>query len=154
MEKQGDFTVEAAVSIKKRSDPQTMPDRGFQQAGIIIRDGHSKEENNIILCLGTGGNSVPKFFLRNTTAGKSKGTTDKIDSMNAWLRLEKKGATIMAYLKAFDSGEWTKINSYTLKWLNGPLQVGLMTMVRFAGNGPQMKPDMKVVFTHFNISMQ
>jgi hypothetical protein len=74
--------------------------------------------------------------------------------MNAWLRFEKNGINLTAYIKPFESDKWKKINSYTLKWLNGSLQVGLMTMARFAGNGPLMKPDMKAVFTHFNIAMQ
>ena len=99
LKRQGDFIVETKISISKRSDPKVMPDKGFQQAGIIVRNGSAGKENNILLCLGTAGSSTPKFFLRTTSDGKSKTIIDKIDSMNAWLRLEKKGTTITAYSK-------------------------------------------------------
>ena len=131
-----------------------MPDKGFQQAGIIVRNGSAGKENNILLCLGTAGSSTPKFFLRTTSDGKSKTIIDKIDSMNTWLRLEKKGTTITAYSKFSDADDWVKIKNYTLKWLNDSLQVGIMTMAQFAGDGPQMKPDMKAIFTHFNLMAQ
>jgi CarboxypepD_reg-like domain len=145
----GDFSMETAVVITKRSNSMEQPDNGFQQAGFIIRNSDNEKENNLILCIGTGGNSQSKIFLRKTENGKSKGPVNKIDGMQYWLRLEKKGSTLTAWYKSFSDQEWKKIATYQLSWLNGPLQAGYMVMARFAGGGPKSKPDMKAVFSNF-----
>lgn len=147
----GDFVIETKINITKRSNKKESPDNGFQQAGIILRDSKSPEENNITLCIGTGGNSSAKYFLRKTQNGKSKGPTDKIKGMNGWLRFEKKGTTVTCSIKNTDSNDWKIITSYNLEWLDKPVQAGILVMARFAGSGPKMKPDMSAVFTNFNI---
>ena len=147
----GDFTVETAVNITKRSNVMETPDKGFQQSGIIIRNPNEHGENNILLCLGTGGNSTPKFFLRKTENGKSKGTVDKIGSPGGYLKLEKKGTEVKAFFRKSNNTEWQFINRYQIEWMKDSLQVGMIVMARFAGSGPKMKPDMKAVFTGFSI---
>ena len=133
----GDFSIEAELSITKRSDPVEFPNNGFQQAGIIVRDGNSAEENNLILAIGTGGNKNNKYFLRRTEKGKSKGPVDKINSLHCWLRIEKKGNTIAGYIKTDEHNEWKRIADYHSEWVSGQLEVGLMVMARFAGDGPK-----------------
>ncbi len=150
----GDFVIEAKLDITKRSDPVASPDNGFQQSGLIIRSSKAGLENNVLLCIGTAGNPNPKIVLRKTTDGKSKGPVDKIDAMNGWLRLEKKGLSITAFYKTLDTAEWKKITTYQVEWGGDVLQVGLVVMARFAGSGPKMKPDMKATFTQLNISKE
>ncbi len=148
----GDFTLETQITITKRSDAKQIPDNGFQQAGIIIRDSAGTSENNVILSMGTGGNSNAKYFLRKTGNAKSKGTVNKIDSMNGWLRFEKRGNTISCYIKNNTGNDWSKITSYNINWLSTTLQAGIMVMARFAGNGPKAQPDMKAIFTKVTIT--
>ena len=150
----GDFIIESKLNITKRSDAETFPDNGFQQSGIIIRSAKDQQENNIILCLGTAGNSNAKIILRKTDNGKSKGPVDKIEAMNGWLRLEKKGSSITALYKTVEQEEWEKITTYQAGWVTGNLQVGVMVMARFAGSGPKMKPDIKATFTQLKINKE
>lgn len=147
----GDFTAETYVSLVKRSSVSEEPDMGFQQSGLIVRDAAAGSENNIIVCIGTGGNSRPKFFSRNTEDGKSKPTVDQIDSLKGYLKLEKKGTAIATYFRADSVSKWTTINSYQVHWPQNKLQVGLMLMAHFSGSGPRMKPDIKAVFTKFSV---
>ncbi len=147
----GDFTIECSLSLFKRSNAAEMPDNGFQQSGIILRSSNQASENSILLSIGTGGSSMPKYFLRKTENGKSKTTVDKIDALNGSLKLEKRGAAVTAFYRKNDQSEWRTINSYQMKWLTDSLQTGIMVMARFAGSGPKMKPDMKAVFTGFSI---
>jgi len=150
-EAKGDFVIEAKLDISKRSDPAVSPDNGFQQSGLIIRSSKAGLENNVLLCIGTAGNPNPKIVLRKTTDSQSKGPVEKIDAMNGWLRLEKKGSAITAFYKIPDTEEWKKITTYQVNWQDDDLQVGLAVMARFAGSGPRMKPDMKATFTQLNI---
>lgn len=147
----GDFSIETKLSITKRSDPTKLPDNGFQQAGIIVRADSSEKENNLILCTGTAGNDNAKYFLRNTDRGKSKGPIDKIDNLQNWLRIEKQGTMLTAFMRRDEAQEWQKIASYRISWGSKPVQVGFMVMARFAGSGPKMKPDLKAVFSHIGI---
>lgn len=150
----GDFSFETELAISKRSDAGMEPDKGFQQAGIIIRDSSGAAENNIILCLGTGGNKNAKYFLRKTENGHSKGPVDKIDEMHRWLKVEKNGNSITAYIKTGALMQWEKIASYQFSWASKTLQAGLMVMAHFSGNGPRMKPDMKAVFSNIKIHIK
>lgn len=147
----GDFTAETYVNLVKRSSVSQEPDMGFQQSGLIVRDATANSENNIIVCIGTGGNSRQKFFSRHTENGKTKATVDKIDSLKGYLKLEKKGTAITTYFRADSVSEWKTINSYQVGWPQDKLQVGLMLMAHFAGSGPRMKPDIKAVFSKFSL---
>ena len=97
--------------------------------------------------MGTGGNEIPKYFLRRTVNGKTKSLVEKTDSMAGWLKIEKRGKQVIAYKKQNRSGEWEKMDGYSLDWLSGELQVGFSVMARFAGDGPKQHPDMRAVFT-------
>ncbi len=145
----GDFSIETYVDLSKRTNTSILPDNGFQQAGIIIRSNDDKTENSILLCIGTGGNSQAKIFLRKTDNGKSKGPVDKIEKMSYGLKLIKRGASISAYYKATGTSDWKLITSYQVNWLNDSIQAGFAAMSRFAGSGPKAKPDMKAVFSNF-----
>jgi hypothetical protein len=150
-EMKGDFFIEAKLDIAKRSDGESFPDNGFQQAGIIIRNAKGKNENSLLLCMGTAGNPNAKIILRKTEDGKSKGPVDKIEWMKGWLRLEKKGSAITALYKGGNDSAWKKITTYQVNWQDDNLQAGLMVMARFAGSGPKMKPDIKATFTQLKI---
>ena len=147
----GDFSIETELNISRRSDQLQVPDNGFQQAGIIIRASGEERENNLVLCVGTGGNKNIKYFLRKTENGNSKGPVDNIEGPHQWLRLEKKGNVFSAFIRNDEDQNWKRITDYSLNWGDGPLEVGLMVMARFAGSGPKMKPDMKAVFTNIKV---
>jgi hypothetical protein len=142
------FLIQTELIITKRSNLREAPDNGFQQAGIIVRSDDNVHENSFLIAVGTGGNSNFKYFLRKTDAGRSKGPIDKIDSLHQFLRIEKKGNVVTGFVRSNETYEWKKIAGYTLDWLNKPLQVGLIVMARFVGNGPKMKPDLKAMFVN------
>ncbi|HTB27300.1 MAG TPA: hypothetical protein VK711_18150, partial [Puia sp.] len=136
----GDFNVEARLSITKRSNSREDPDNGFQQTGIIIRSAAGKNENNFIFSMGTGGNDIPKYFLRRTTDGRTKSQAEKTDRLSGWLRIEKRGKMITAFNRPDEKSPWKKMDEYSSDWLYGDLEVGLSIMARFAGNGPKQHP--------------
>jgi len=143
----GDFDLEAKLSVTKRSNSTKVPDNGFQQCGIILRSTNGTGENNLILSMGTGGNEIPKYFLRKTVKSKTKSLVEKTGTMTGWLKIEKRGKQVTAYKKQNRNGEWEKMDDYSLDWLSGELQVGFSVMARFAGDGPKQHPDMRAVFT-------
>ena len=51
----GDFSIETKINITK-SNSNEMPDKGFQQAGIVVRNKNEQKENYVFLSIGTGGN--------------------------------------------------------------------------------------------------
>jgi hypothetical protein len=148
---EGDFAVESKINIAKSSDASQMPDKGFQQAGIIIRSPESEKENYLILSMGTGGNANPKIFFKKTIDNKTKAVVSKKDNMSGWLRIEKKGAKIFAFYKPENDAEWEKTGEYEIPWLKGKLQLGLMVFANFAGEGPKTKPDIKAEFSQLKI---
>jgi len=150
----GDFVVETKIHITKNSRGDEMPDKGFQQAGIIIRKKEDQKENYIFFGVGTGGNASPKIFLKRTIESKSKISTQKNENMESWLRIEKKGAKLIAWSKTEADANWIKQGEYQMAWLEDTIQLGLGVYAGFPGNGPKMKPDMKAVFTQLKIKMQ
>jgi len=141
-EMNGDFSIETNINITK-SNSNEMPDKGFQQAGIIIRKTNDEKENYIFLSIGTGGNPTPKISFKKTTDNKTKTFAEKTDNMNAWLRLEKKGNKLIAFYKSVANNEYKKIGEYSDDWLNSEVQVGLAVYAGFPGDGPKMKPDIR-----------
>lgn len=150
-EVQGDFTIESKLDIAKSSDASQIPDRGFQQAGIIIRSPDLKKENYLILSMGTGGNANPKIFFKKTTDNKTRTVVSKKENMSGWLRIEKKGTKLSAFYRENDNSNWEKTGEYELDWLKGKLQLGLMVFANFAGEGPKAKPDIKAAFSQLKI---
>src|SRR5204862_5056733 len=57
-ETNGDFSIETNIKITK-SNSNEMPDKGFQQAGIVVRNKNEQKENYVFLSIGTGGNPTP-----------------------------------------------------------------------------------------------
>jgi hypothetical protein len=150
-EMDSNFIVESRISVVKNSDNGSLPDRGFQQAGFIVRSADNPKENYVLLSLGTGGNPNPKLFFKRTIDNKSKTVIDKKDGMNGWMRIEKSGKKITAFFKEDDGSDYKKTGEYNLDWLSGKLQFGLAVFAAFAGDGPKMKPDMKVMFSQLKI---
>ncbi|HEV8273216.1 MAG TPA: carboxypeptidase-like regulatory domain-containing protein [Chitinophagaceae bacterium] len=144
-EMSGDFIFETKVSVTKSNSAET-PDKGFQQAGIIIRKKDDQKENYVFLSIGTGGNPTPKISFKKTTDNKSKTFVEKMNEMNGWLRLEKKGNKLIALYRSGIDKEYKKIGEYTNDWLNSETQIGLAAYAGFPGDGPKMKPDMKAAF--------
>lgn len=153
-ETNSDFALESKISVVKSSDNSSLPDRGFQQGGFIVRSINSNGENYVLLTVGTGGNPNPKLFFKRTIDNKSKTVVDKTDGMEGWLRIEKSGKKIVAFYKKKDGDEYKKTGEYNLEWLGDKLQVGLATFAAFAGDGPKMKPDMKVMFSQFRMDVK
>jgi len=149
---EGDFIAETRVNLLKNSDSERMPDRGFQQGGIIVRSIKEEKQNYVLLSVGTGGNSNPKLFFKRTTDNKSRTVVNKNDNMSGWLRIEKAGDRIVAFFKTDNDNDFKKIGEYKLEWLNGKLQLGLTVFASFSGDGPKMKPDMKANFSQLKIS--
>ncbi|MES1214734.1 MAG: hypothetical protein ABUT20_04380 [Bacteroidota bacterium] len=150
-EMDSDYIVESRINLVKNSDNSSLPDRGFQQAGIIIRSDNGEKENYVFLSLGTGGNPNPKLFFKRTVDNKSKTVVDKKETMIGWMKIEKSGKKIIAYFKEDNETEYKKIGEYNLDWLHGKTQLGLAVFAAFSGEGPKMKPDMKVNFTQLKI---
>jgi len=150
-ETDSDFVAESKVNIVKNSNSNESPDRGFQQGGIIVRSSVTPNENYVMLFLGTGGNPNSKLFFKRTIDDKSKTVINRTESMNGWLRIEKAGKKVIAFFKERGQDEYKKIGEYNLEWLDGKLQVGLATFAAFSGDGPKMKPDMKVMFSQLKI---
>ena len=149
----GDFSIETKINISK-SNSTEMPDKGFQQAGIMIRKKDDQNENYVFLSIGTGGNSTPKISFKKTTDGKSKTFAEKMENMNGWLRLEKRGNKIIALYKSENNNEYKKIGEFANEWLNSAIQIGLAAYAGFPGDGPKMNPDMKAEFTQLKIGTQ
>ena len=145
-EMEGDFMLETKISITKNKVVTEMPDKGFQQAGIIIRNPEMQKENYIFLGIGTGGNPVPKIVFKKTTESHSKTFTEKNADMNAWLRLERRKNKIIAWYKNADKDDWKKIGEYELNWLSSKNQFGLGVYAGFPGSAPKMQPDLKAEF--------
>src|SRR4029078_2572588 len=60
---EGDFIAETRIDMVKSSDNDQMPDRGFQQGGMIVRSVNEEKQNYVLLSVGTGGNPNPKLFF-------------------------------------------------------------------------------------------
>ena len=149
----GDFSIETKINITKTNSAE-MPDKGFQQAGIIIRKNEHQKENYIFLSIGTGGNPTPKISFKKTIDNKSKTFAEKLENMNGWLRMEKKGNKLIAFYRSAPDNEYKKIGEYVSEWLNLEIQIGLASYTGFPGDGPKMKPDMKAGFTQLKIETQ
>ena len=149
----GDFSIETKINISK-SNSTKIPDKGFQQAGIMIRKKDDQKENYVFLSIGTGGNPTPKISFKKTTDGKSKTFAEKMENMNGWLRLEKRGNKIIALYKSENNNEYKKIGEFANEWLNSAIQIGLAAYAGFPGDGPKMNPDMKAEFTQLKIGTQ
>jgi len=149
----GNFSIETKIKITRSNDDE-MPDRGFQQAGIIIRKKDDQKENYIFLSAGTGGNPTPKISFKKTIGNKSKTSATKTGNMNSWLRLEKKGNTLIAFYRTAADNDYKKIGEYTSDWLNSEIQIGLAAFAGFPGDGPKMRPDIKAEFTQIKVEMQ
>jgi hypothetical protein len=143
----GDFNIEARLTISKRSNLREQPDNGFQQAGIIVRNSKNNAENNLILSMGTGGNDKPKSFIKKTSDNKTKSQVDKTGGMNGWLRVQRIGNRLDIYRRSNERDAWLQVDSYKPGWLNRPLQVGFSVMARFAGDAPKQHPDIRAVFS-------
>jgi hypothetical protein len=152
-EMNGDFSFETKINITKSNNAE-MPDKGFQQAGIIIRKKDDQKENHIFLSIGTGGNPTPKISLKKTMDSKSKTFAEKIGSMNGWLRVEKKGNKLIALYRSAINNEYKKIGEFANDWLNSEIQIGLAVYAGFSGDGPKMKPDMKGEFMELKFEKQ
>jgi hypothetical protein len=152
-EMNGDFSIETKIDITKTNSAE-MPDKGFQQAGIMIRKKDDQKENYVFLSIGTGGNPTPKISFKKTSESKSKTFTEKLEDMNGWLRMEKKGNKLIASYKSEINSEYKKIGEFSNDWLNTQFQIGLAAYTGFPGDGPKMKPDMKAEFTQLKIELQ
>ncbi len=146
-----DFVFEAKINVVKNSDNGTWPDRGFQQAGIVLRSVNDTAENYVFLSIGTGGNPVPKLFFKRTINNKSKTVVDKRETMNGWMRIEKTGNRVVAYFKEDNTAAYKRAGEYNLEWLRGNVQIGLAVFAAFSGDGPKMKPDIKANFSQIKI---
>jgi len=147
----GNFTVTTKINLVKYTATDGIPDRGFQQAGIIVRNYQDSMENYLLLTTGTGGNPNPKIFFKKTEDNKSKTVVNKSHSMNSWLKMERNGNTITAFFKEAATSNWIRMGTYELNWLQDRMQLGLAVFARFPGDGPKMQPDMKAMFSQFTI---
>src|SRR4029078_11297401 len=148
---EGDFIAETRVNLLKNSDSEHMPDRGFQQGGIIVRSINEEKQNYVLLSVGTGGNSNPKLFFKRTTDNKSRTVVNKSENMKGWLRIEKRSNKVVALFKTDGESDFNKMGEYTSEWLNGKFQLGLAVFAAFSGDGPKMKPDLKASFSQLKI---
>lgn len=147
----GDFSFETKIVLSKRTDASALSANGFQQAGVMIRNTGSGDENNVLLSIGTAGNPNLKTIILQTAGGKSKVVSQKEDAISGWLKLERKGKIVTAYKKIQQADEWKVVGSFQLTWMKDTLQIGFAVIARFAGNGPKTKPDLRAIFNNFAI---
>src|SRR6185436_13915796 len=69
---EGDFIAETRIDLVKSSDGDHMPDRGFQQGGIIVRSVNKEKQNYVLMSVGTGGNPNPKLFFKRSTDNRTR----------------------------------------------------------------------------------
>ena len=101
---EGDFIAETRINVVKSSDNENMPDRGFQQGGIIVRSINGEKQNYVLLSVGTGGNANPKLFFKRTSDNKSQTVVNKNENMSGWLRVEKKAIRSQHFSKTTPIG--------------------------------------------------
>jgi hypothetical protein len=147
----GDFSLEVKMDLLKNSDQHSVPDRGYQQSGILIRPSSSQKENHISLAIGTNGNKNRKLILTNTVNNKSKTTTIDLHKASSWLKLEKKGLLIFVYIKADSTSHWHLHRKLEIKWNDAECQAGLFGLAHFPGDGPRMYPDIRAIFSYIKL---
>jgi hypothetical protein len=148
---EGDFIMESFIDLKKRTGEAERPDRGFQQAGLMIRKGVGEKENYFFLALGTGGSANPKLFFKKTIDSKTKAIMFHQDSFSGELKLVKSGSSLTAYFKPVNDTAWLKAGEFQVDWLSKKLQVGLAVFSHFPGQGPKMVPDLSAYFFRLKI---
>jgi hypothetical protein len=147
-----DFVAQCRINLTKNSSPTEAPDKGFQQAGIMIRNSSGKDEAYVLASIGTGGNQTPKIFFKKTSNSNSKTVVEKLDKLEATLKLEKKGDLVTSYAQIDGKENWVKLGSAKMDTKADRLQVGVACFADFAGDGPKMRPDMKVVITNWKVT--
>jgi hypothetical protein len=55
-----------------------LADKGFQQAGIIIKSDNDSTENYLLLTTGTGGNPAPRLFFKKQPSVEAKQSLTKL----------------------------------------------------------------------------
>jgi hypothetical protein len=143
--------IEALVKISKNSDPTAPPDNGFQQSGIMIRDSSAGSEHHLALTIGTSGGKKLKLILSETRDGKKISETYNLQDPVAWLKIERKGSDVIVSKKLPAEGLWQVIKTYSANWSNPRLQAGLCSSVRFPGDAPKMRPDIRAVYSNIKI---
>lgn len=149
----GNFSVECKMQVIKASNANEEPDKGFQQGGLMIRADSAEKENYIFISLGTGGNPNPKLFFKRTENNKSKTTVTKAKKLMAFLRIEKKGDGIKAYIRWNENDEWEMVDEYKAAWLKDNVQIGMAAFTDFTGNGPKMHPDASFIFSDVQLKI-
>jgi len=149
---EGDFVAECTIALSKNSIKDEMPDNGFQQTGIMVRNNSAKDEEYILASIGTGGNATPKIFFKKTNGNRSKTVLDKINSLQANIKLEKKGNIITSFAQINNKKEWIRLGEGKIDTTGNKLQLGLACFAQFAGDGPKMRPDMKASISNWRIT--
>ncbi|GAB2568953.1 carboxypeptidase-like regulatory domain-containing protein [Spirosoma areae] len=146
--RQGNFRVETRVQVSKATDTTAAPDRGFQAGGLLIRQATGDAENHLFLGVGTGGNANLKLLLQNTVRGQSAVQPTKAAAMEWYLRIERQGARFSLSARPPDEANWTLLKTIDRADFPDTVQIGLATYADFTGNGPKMRPDLRVRFQH------
>jgi hypothetical protein len=134
------------VQVRKTSDTTVAPDRGFQVGGLLLRDATGSAENHVLLGLGTGGNRNLKVIVQNTVRGQSAVHPTKVDASDYWLRIERQGIKFSLSARQPNETNWTLLKIIERNDLPETLQVGLAAFASFPGDGPRMRPDLRVRF--------
>ena len=91
-----DFDLAAHVRVRKASNPEELPDKGFQLGGLMVRDPSSTlEENYIQIGIGNRGSSDIKFFKQMTRKAKSRSKVTKYEGGDVWLRATRNTLSII-----------------------------------------------------------
>ena len=149
----GDFELITNLEITQSRDQTVLPDKGFQMAGLILRNPDAKKEEHALLSLGTRGSSKLKLSYQLTKSGKSKSRTAKFEGRNIHLRIVRQGGKVDLYSKEAANSDWSLLERYHLEDLPNRIQVGMMAETYFGGKGPNMFPDMLARFKHIELQL-
>lgn len=117
----GDFTVE--VLLKSVEDVET-----YTKAGLMVRAGLSADAPHVIVSMFPGGGL--QFARRETPGGATAEVAvlqhDRVE--NVKLRIQRRGAQLIAFVRLTPSSEWRAMGSTTLPSMGTEAEVGVVSL--------------------------
>ena len=148
----GNFELEARVRVITSTDTLKVPNNGFQQGGLMVRNSDTTGvENYVFVSVGTVGNPKIKIAENATRNNKSAIKVRNAPGNLVDLRIIREGEHFSVFTKVPPDEAWKAAGQYQNNLLSGPVQVGLAAFSHFNGNGPKMRPDLLVEFSRIQL---
>ncbi len=148
----GDFQLIARIELQGAENPEKLPQRGWQQGGLLIRNPRdSNAQNHLMLGFGTAGNPKFKLLQQSTEAGKSALYMDKTDYPNVHLKIIRQGARFEFWTRSPGQDSWQLLRHFDRPDFPKKLEVGPTAFAWFPGNGPEMRPSVVACFSELEL---